>query len=74
MKINILAKNYKVSDRLEENIEKKFGKLGKFFQDEEIRTNVVISKFKDQTKLEATINGKNITVTHHVGQNGAGAS
>lgn len=60
MKITILAKNYKVSERLEENIEKKFGKLGKFFHDEDIRTNVVVSKFKDKTKLEATINGKNM--------------
>lgn len=60
MKTTILAKNYKVSDRLEENIEKKFSKLGKFFKDEDINTNVVVSRFKDQTKLEATINGKNM--------------
>ncbi len=57
MKINILAKNYKVSDRLEENITKKFDKLEKFFRDD-VAANVVVSKFKDMTKLEATINAK----------------
>lgn len=57
MKINILAKNYKVSERLEENIEKKFDKLEKFFH-EDVTANVVVSKFKDMTKLEATINAK----------------
>lgn len=57
MKINILAKNYKVSDRFEENIGKKFDKLDKFFH-EDVTANVVVSKFKDMTKLEATINAK----------------
>ncbi|MBQ0004854.1 MAG: ribosome-associated translation inhibitor RaiA [Clostridiales bacterium] len=57
MKINILAKNYKVSEKLEENIEKKFEKLDKFFH-EDVNANVVVSKFKDMTKLEATINAK----------------
>ncbi|MCF0141215.1 MAG: ribosome-associated translation inhibitor RaiA [Mogibacterium sp.] len=57
MKINILAKNYKVSDKLEENIEKKFGKLDKFFHDD-VTTNIVVSKFKDKAKVEATINAK----------------
>ncbi|MDD5824020.1 MAG: ribosome-associated translation inhibitor RaiA [Firmicutes bacterium] len=57
MKINILTKNYKVSDRLEENIEKKFDKLDKFFH-EDVTANVVVSKFKDLAKIEATINAK----------------
>ena len=57
MKVQITAKNYKVSDRLEENINKKFTKLEKFFQDD-VTANVVVSKFKDQTKFEATINAK----------------
>jgi len=56
MKVIITAKNYKPSDRLQDNIEKKFSKLGKYFQDD-ITTNVVISKFKDKLKVEATING-----------------
>ena len=57
MKVQITAKNYKVSDRLEENINKTFTKLEKFFQDD-VTANVVVSKFKDQTKFEATINAK----------------
>lgn len=57
MKINILAKNYKVSPKLEESIEKKFDKLEKFFHDD-VAANVVVSKFKDMAKIEATINAK----------------
>ena len=34
MKVSIIAKNYKLSDRLQENIEKKFDKLGKYFSDD----------------------------------------
>lgn len=58
MKINITGKDYRISDRLAENIDKKFGKLGKYFQDDNINTNIKVSHFKDQIKLEATINGK----------------
>lgn len=57
MNINVSARNYKVSDRLEENIEKKIEKLSKYFQDD-VNANVVVSKFKDAAKLEATINAK----------------
>lgn len=57
MKVSITAKNYKPSDRLQENIEKKFEKLSKFFQDD-VTANVIVSKFKDKAKIEATINAK----------------
>ena len=57
MKVMITAKNYKPSERLQDNIEKKFSKLEKFF-DEDVTANVIVSKFKDKTKLEATINTK----------------
>ena len=58
MKVTITAKNYNPSDRLEGNIEKKFSKLDKFF-DENVSANVIVSKFKgDKTKLEATITTK----------------
>jgi putative sigma-54 modulation protein len=56
MKVVITSKNYKPSERLQENIEKKFSKLGKYFQDD-VTANVLVSKFKDKTKVEATING-----------------
>ena len=55
MKVMITAKNYKPSERLQENIEKKFSRLGKYFHDDVV-ANVIVSKFKDKTKLEATIN------------------
>lgn len=58
MKVTITAKNYKPSDKLEGNIEKKFAKLDKYF-DENVSANVIVSKFKeDKTKLEATITTK----------------
>ena len=57
MKVMITAKNYKPSERLQDNIEKKFSKLEKFF-DEDVTANVIVSKFRDKTKLEATINTK----------------
>ena len=57
MKISIMAKDYKLSDRLRETIEKKFEKLGKYFQ-EDVSTNVIVSRFKDMTKIETTINTK----------------
>lgn len=55
MRVMITAKNYKPSERLQENIEKKFSRLGKYFHDDVV-ANVIVSKFKDKTKLEATIN------------------
>lgn len=57
MKVLITSKNYKPSDRLHENIEAKFAKLEKYFPDD-VTTTVLVSKFKDKTKVEATINGK----------------
>ncbi len=57
MKIQLTAKNAKRKDKLEGYIEKKFDKLSKYFQ-EDVTANVVVSKFKDMTKIEATINAK----------------
>ena len=57
MKVSITAKNYKPSERIQENIEKKFARLGKYFQ-VDVTANVLVSKFKDKTKIEATINAK----------------
>ncbi|HKK96039.1 MAG TPA: ribosome-associated translation inhibitor RaiA [Anaerovoracaceae bacterium] len=56
MKVIITGKGYNPSEQLEETIEKKLTKLGKYFSDE-INANVVISKFKGKTKVEITING-----------------
>ena len=67
MKVMITAKNYKPSERLQDNIEKKFSKLEKFF-DEDVTANVIVSKFKDKTKLEATINTKQTPCRRDFGQ------
>lgn len=57
MKVQIITKNYKASEKLQANIEKKFEKLGKYFGDEATAT-VTLSRFKDASKLEATIQAK----------------
>ena len=58
MKVVISGKNFNASDELKKTVEKKFGKLDKFFSDE-IPANV---KFKTEGgskyKVEATINTK----------------
>ena len=57
MKIQISAKNYPMSDKLSKYIEKKLSKLDKYFN-EDVTTNVVVSKLRDTPKIEATINAK----------------
>lgn len=57
MKVQIITKNYKASEKLQANIEKKFEKLGKYFNDDATAT-VTLSRFKDASKLEATIQAK----------------
>ena len=53
MNIQIITKNYKASEKLQSNIEKKFEKLGKYFNDDASAT-IVLSRFKDASKIEAT--------------------
>ncbi len=57
MKIKISAKNYPMSDKLSDYIEKKLSKLDKYFN-EDVTANVVVSKLRDTPKFEATINAK----------------
>ena len=57
MKIQISAKNYPMSDKLSNYIEKKLGKLDKYFN-EDVAANVVVSKLRETPKFEATINAK----------------
>lgn len=54
MKLNIIAKNFEVSDYLEEIVTKKFDKLGKFF-DNDIKADIKISVEAGLEKMEATI-------------------
>ena len=53
MKLNITAKNFVVSDYLEEIIEKKFSKLGKYFNDD-MEMDIKITVDAGLEKLEAT--------------------
>ena len=54
MKIIVTGKNINVSDKIQEAIDKKFEKIGKYFADD-TRANVVMHPEKDKVKLEATI-------------------
>lgn len=57
MKIQISAKNYPMSDKLNSYIQTKLGRLDKYFN-EDVTANVVVSKLKETPKFEATINAK----------------
>jgi putative sigma-54 modulation protein len=55
MIINITGKNFTASEQLKQRIEKKLGKLDKYFSQETV-ANVMLSNIKEGQKLEATIN------------------
>ena len=57
MKVQIASKNYPMSEKLSDYIEKKLGKLDKYFN-EDVTANVVVSKLRETPKFEATINAK----------------
>ena len=57
MKVQISSKNYPMSEKLSNYIEKKLGKLDKYFN-EDVAANVVVSKLRETPKFEATINAK----------------
>ncbi len=57
MKLQISSKNYPMSDKLSNYIEKKLGKLDKYFN-EDVTANVVVSKLRETPKFEASINAK----------------
>lgn len=54
MKIIVTGKNISVTEKIQEAIDKKFEKLGKYFADD-IKANVVIHPEKAKVKMEATI-------------------
>jgi putative sigma-54 modulation protein len=55
MKVVITTKNFSASENLKETIEKKMGKLGKYFSDD-IEANVMVSSEGGRQKVESTIN------------------
>ena len=54
MKFNITGRNINVSDKTEEQITKKLGKLSKFFKEDTV-ANVTLQKQKDDYTIEDTI-------------------
>ena len=54
MKIIVTGKNIVISDKIQDAIDKKFEKLGKYFVDD-IQANVVIHPEKSKVKMETTI-------------------
>ncbi|MCD8180567.1 MAG: ribosome-associated translation inhibitor RaiA [Firmicutes bacterium] len=54
MKFNIIGRRYNVTDQIRNYVEKKLGKLDKFFK-EESEARVVIGTIKDNDYIEATI-------------------
>ena len=54
MKIIVTGKNITVSDKIQDAIDKKFAKIGKYFADD-IKANVVIQPEKAKVKMETTI-------------------
>lgn len=57
MKVNITGKNYTTYEKLEDTIEKKLDRLGKYFSDD-ITANAVLSQERGRDKIEVTINAK----------------
>lgn len=54
MKFNIIGRRYDVTDKIKDYVEKKLGKLDKFFR-EDSEARVVIGTIKDNDYIEATI-------------------
>ena len=54
MKFKIIGRKYDVTDKIKDYVEKKLGKLDKFFRDES-EARVVIGTIKDNDYIEATI-------------------
>ena len=57
MKVIITGKNYNTYKHLEDTMQKKFDKLGKYFSDDNV-VNVVLSQERGKDKIEVTINAK----------------
>lgn len=57
MKVIITGKNVKADEKLKDLIEKKLGKLNKYFSDD-IGANVMLTEERGRTKIETTIKAK----------------
>ena len=54
MKFTIIARKYNLTEQVKEYVEKKLGKLDKFFK-EEAEARIVLGTIKDNEYIEATI-------------------
>lgn len=68
MKLEIVEKEYKVSDRLAEVLNDKMNKLKKYFTDD-IKVKVVCKKIKNLYKMEINLTGKNMMYRAEVSNN-----
>ena len=65
MEIKYIARNYKISDKFKEIIEKKLGKLERYFN-KDVDVKVVCSEQNDNCKLEITINSSGLYLRSEV--------
>ena len=65
MEIKYIAKNYKISDKLKEVIEKKLSKLEKYFN-KDVDVKVACTEQNDNCKLEVTINSAGLFIRSEV--------
>lgn len=65
MKIDIIGRNYKVSERLKTLIEKKLGKFDRFF-DKPTTVKVVCSQEKDRCKMELNMSAGSMFIRSEV--------
>lgn len=65
MEIKYVAKNYKISDKLKDIIEKKLNKLEKYFN-KDVDIKVACSEQNDNCKLEVTINSAGLFIRSEV--------
>lgn len=65
MEIKYIAKNYKISDKLKDVIEKKLTKLEKYFNND-VDVKVACSEQNDNCKLEITINSAGLFIRSEV--------
>ena len=56
MKLEIVAKNYRVTDRLEQILAAKTRRLDKYFPDADTPCKIVLTDLGRQTKMEISIN------------------
>ncbi len=68
MTLNIVGKDYKMSDRLKEVLEDKMSKLKKYFTDD-VNVQIYCKKIKNIYKMELNLTCKNLSIRAEVSNN-----